>query len=1017
MVLPGKFDVSSQGAASFSVPITVPPGTGGMAPSLSLAYASGGGNGLLGVGWHVEGLSAITRCPQTRAQDGSRVSVTYTATDRFCLDGQRLILISGTYGAAGSVYRTENEGFDNITAVGTAGTGPSYFTVQTKSGQTLEYGNSSTLAGASTVTTNADDVLTSTAPTVVSWLLDKVADASGNYMVVKYLSNPSSTPENTEVVPSEIDYTGNPGGTGTNTSNTYNAVVPYNKVTFVYANGTRPDIVPKYSNGSLIETTQLLTDIEAWSGTQSSPGSTEVNDYKLNYTTSPATGRSLLTSLQLCDAAGSNCLPARTFTYDSARQNTFTLKTSTLTTNYGAPPSNWYFIQGDFVNNGRTDFAVINGTTLNVYLSNGDGTFVEHSQTLSSSFGYSGWFEVVEGDFNGDGKADFALVRGWFPVSCNDAYCVLSNDGSIYSFLSNGDGSFTQAADQDLPIGSTLYPEASISTVLASKGTLMAPQGTQVTGDFIGNGLTDFAYISGNKLYELLSNGNGTFKGVASTLPVNFGSTPASNWTVVSGDFTGSGLTDFALIQGTSSGNTVYTYLSNGDGTFSQKSQTLYGDLGSPPTAAWTPITGDFNGDGLTDVIFVMGNGSASSPNQNMVYPLISKGDGTFIAEATQYAGGNVGAPPSNGWTVFPADFIGSGLGGAGFLGTSTIYELQSNGEFSGTYTGASPFMSPTVVLSNANFGNPPNKNWAVLPGNYDGSGTTDFAVLQNTTLDVYLNQNSQPDLLTLFSNGTGGSTSITYGTPAEGFTSSVAAPASAYTTGPFVNYYGGWSSSTCSTQSPAPAKAIDVAPAIPIVVSTSSSTGISTGNPYESNFAYSCLRTDINGRGLLGFAQQVVTDPQTSIVQTTNFLQNYPFIGLTSSQSKQYTGAEADAQTGVVLNNTVNTYSALTPSSATSPSSPTLPWNPAGTLAETAPQFPYLAQSVVTSNDLNGTALPSETTTYTYDSYGEATTITASKSDGSSQTTVNRYDADNITSPNWILGRLTQSAVTSTTP
>ena len=141
MALPGKFEVSPTGAASYTIPIAVPPGSAGMVPSLSISYNSQGRNGLLGMGWHLEGLPSIGRCPRTIAQDGVRGSVNYDADDRFCLDGQRLVAISGTYGADGTEYRTEIESFAKIISRGTAGTGPAWFEVWTKSGQRMEFGN------------------------------------------------------------------------------------------------------------------------------------------------------------------------------------------------------------------------------------------------------------------------------------------------------------------------------------------------------------------------------------------------------------------------------------------------------------------------------------------------------------------------------------------------------------------------------------------------------------------------------------------------------------------------------------------------------------------------------------------------------------------------------------------------------------------------------------------------------------------------------------------------------------
>ena len=91
MSVPGKFAVSSAGAASYSFPIAVPPGTAGMAPSLSLDYSNHAGDGIVGFGWSLSGLPVIGRCPRTVVQDGVLGGINYDANDRFCLDGQRLM--------------------------------------------------------------------------------------------------------------------------------------------------------------------------------------------------------------------------------------------------------------------------------------------------------------------------------------------------------------------------------------------------------------------------------------------------------------------------------------------------------------------------------------------------------------------------------------------------------------------------------------------------------------------------------------------------------------------------------------------------------------------------------------------------------------------------------------------------------------------------------------------------------------------------------------------------------------
>lgn len=139
--LAGNFAVSPMGAATYSIPLSLPVGVNGATPKLSLNYSSQAGMGIAGMGWNIGGLSAITRCPQSKAVDGVQKALTLTADDRFCMDGQRLILMSGTYGAVGSTYQTEINNFARVTVL----THPSnssliYFKVETKDGKVLDYG-------------------------------------------------------------------------------------------------------------------------------------------------------------------------------------------------------------------------------------------------------------------------------------------------------------------------------------------------------------------------------------------------------------------------------------------------------------------------------------------------------------------------------------------------------------------------------------------------------------------------------------------------------------------------------------------------------------------------------------------------------------------------------------------------------------------------------------------------------------------------------------------------------------
>lgn len=122
----GELNVSG-GSAGYSIPIAVPPGVAGMEPLLSLNYNSQSGNGLLGIGWNLSGISLVHRCGSTLVQDGKNRQVKLGSSDNYCIDGKRLIPVNGTNGADGTEYRTEVEGFSKVISYGSAGNGPAWF--------------------------------------------------------------------------------------------------------------------------------------------------------------------------------------------------------------------------------------------------------------------------------------------------------------------------------------------------------------------------------------------------------------------------------------------------------------------------------------------------------------------------------------------------------------------------------------------------------------------------------------------------------------------------------------------------------------------------------------------------------------------------------------------------------------------------------------------------------------------------------------------------------------------------
>ena len=92
-----EFSVSPMGQACYEIPITVLPGTGGLAPKLSITYNSSNKGGMLGYGFDLAGLSVISRVPQNRFIDHKAGFVNFSSEDKFALDGVRLIPVTDGY--------------------------------------------------------------------------------------------------------------------------------------------------------------------------------------------------------------------------------------------------------------------------------------------------------------------------------------------------------------------------------------------------------------------------------------------------------------------------------------------------------------------------------------------------------------------------------------------------------------------------------------------------------------------------------------------------------------------------------------------------------------------------------------------------------------------------------------------------------------------------------------------------------------------------------------------------------
>ena len=266
---------------------------------------------------------------------------------------------------------------------------------------------------------------------------------------------------------------------------------------------------------------------------------------------------------------------------------------------------------------------------------------------------------ATEGDFNGDGRADLAAATS-----------------NVAILLGNGDGTFQNPTYWGSGVG-----------------------GPIVTGDFNNDGNLDVLGV-GAGLAVLPGNGDGTFGfPVSSSVGANLGPVYA----MAVADFNQDENLDAVVLV--SNSNPPYgqanVMLGSGNGSFSPG---VTFSFNLRPTAV---ATGDLNGDGIPDIIVAVSSGADVQYFNASVVVFLGKGDGTFQAPITTYAGDGISA-------IVVADFNGDGRQDVAISnsGWNDISLLLGNGD--GT------FQTPVQYSSGG---------YNLVVADFDGNGSPDLAV------------------------------------------------------------------------------------------------------------------------------------------------------------------------------------------------------------------------------------------------------------------------------------------------
>jgi RHS repeat-associated protein len=282
--------VNQAGAATWSMPISVTAGRGGLLPAVSLRYNSHDGDGLAGVGMTLVGLSKISRCAQTIAVDGQMQGVRFSSGDRYCLDGQPLVLVAGTYGADGAEYRTEINNLQRVISHGQQGGGPAWFEVQHPDGLTWRFG------------TDADSRIEAVGvgSEVREWAINQVSDKFGNQMLFSY----NDDQINGEAVPTEIRWTADQNGAGARF-----------RLVFVYGSRHATQQRTGHVWGSRWQRSKRLQTIRY--EFDAGQGFALVHSWVLSYAEPNGSERSRVSSVRQCGPT--ECLPDTVFGWQTAQ--------------------------------------------------------------------------------------------------------------------------------------------------------------------------------------------------------------------------------------------------------------------------------------------------------------------------------------------------------------------------------------------------------------------------------------------------------------------------------------------------------------------------------------------------------------------------------------------------------------------------------------------------------------------------------------------------------------------------
>lgn len=733
--LSGSATISPTGAAVYSIPIEVPKGVSDLMPSIGIAYNSQTGNGIVGWGCNITGLSSITRGLKDWAHDDTVRGVNYDNISALYLDGKRLLLKSGSEGSDGCVYSPEGEPQTTVTLHSYLSSSTCWFEVDTSDGIVYEYGHT-------------DGRQTISNPTAVTaWYISKATNPLNQSITYLYYA------DGLYLYPQTITYGGN------------------NSIQFVYEN--RTDTIPFVlrNNGGYV--TKRLKSITTKAGNET------YRTYTMAYSYADATVTKFSRLYSITETgedghsthvlyANWNNLPSFT---ETCQQASITVPSSFPTTEYGER----YLLAGDMNKDGISDVIHVSPVTIlnsnnmyeyhtyiRLYRSSIENGIISYENQSSYSFpeaiSFDDW-SFKKGvssiaDMDGDGVNDLIIPH------CNNA----NNSGTYIFHFKVAYGSETGSSSScnyfaatnlltssDIPLYAVtdLNNNGKNDIVLLEKSgqngtyTLQIAESSKhcsyqvkyislssapkrlFTSDFNHDGLTDIIVICSNGSYIFYNQGGSNLQNLflySSTLNTSL----TNHDRMEMGDFNGDGIADFIWNDDNSS--YLYFETGNADGSFTRH---LAYDLGfntyykNRDCGTWSCMVLDLDHDGKSDVVLNVGIYLYQGFLFNLVY--FSSKTYWFISNGTTLTkkkeASSVREDDAKAGHIFAGDFQGQGFLEVGNYG----YDC---------YNGSNANTDPTINLYKNNNHNISNGKAVSFTDSHGRS--TSFSYASMTSDHVY---------------------------------------------------------------------------------------------------------------------------------------------------------------------------------------------------------------------------------------------------------------------------------------